>query len=74
MYQAMESEGDPAVIYFIAVVVLGQFLVLNLFIAVLSDSFADRTPPVSTENPKEHIAGKMEVRMGSGAGRRAGPD
>ena len=62
-FQAMDSDGDVVVVYFLVVVVLGVFLILNLFVAVLCDSFADRTPPVSAESP-EDTDGKKDVRAG----------
>jgi voltage-gated sodium channel len=41
MYNYMDSSGIIAAIYFPLLVVLGGFFLLNLFLAVIMESFAD---------------------------------
>ena len=41
MYDGMRTKGDAACLYFILLVVIGNYIVLNLFLAILLDNFAD---------------------------------
>jgi hypothetical protein len=40
MYDAMRTVGSWACLYFIAIVVIGNYVVLNLFLAILLDNFS----------------------------------
>ena len=41
MYDGMRTKGNAACLYFILLVVIGNYIVLNLFLAILLDNFAD---------------------------------
>ena len=41
LYDGMRTKGDAACLYFILLVVIGNYIVLNLFLAILLDNFAD---------------------------------
>lgn len=42
MYDGMRAVGNVAALYYIGLIVAGNFMVLNLFVAVLLASFGDR--------------------------------
>ena len=52
-YQAMASEGKGTYIFFVILIILGVCLILNLFIAVLSDGFSSRRRTVETSSDAE---------------------
>jgi len=42
MYDAMQAEGWTASLYFVAVMVVGNFVILNLFLAILMSNFEEQ--------------------------------
>ena len=40
MYSGMKAKGDAAALYFVFLVILGNYIVMNLFIAILLSSFS----------------------------------
>jgi hypothetical protein len=53
MYDAMAASGSWAALYFVALLVIGNFLVLNLFVAILLTNFGAQD--VSSEYESAHL-------------------
>lgn len=49
MYNYMDSTGVIAVIYFPLLIVLGSFFLLNLFLAVIMESFSSSRTIIETK-------------------------
>ena len=49
MYDGMRATGKLAALYFVALIVVGQFMVLNLFVAVLLSNFGNQGQQESEE-------------------------
>ncbi|CAE8595941.1 unnamed protein product [Polarella glacialis] len=54
MYVAMESTGWVAALYFVPVMIVGNYIILNLFLAVLMDQFA---------KAEQHLALKQQQEL-----------
>lgn len=54
MYNAMRSDAGQIVsgVYFVMWIFIGNFILLNLFIAILLDSFVETEASKEPENPK----------------------
>jgi hypothetical protein len=61
MYDAYISVGFWAFLYFIALVVVGQLIFLNLFLAILMDNFAEAKESVEEEETSK-AANKKAIR------------
>jgi hypothetical protein len=60
MYNAMIAKGNAAVLYFVVLVFLGIYLVLNLFIAILLDGFAGVSQRLLPDTWRtEHMYGEL---------------
>jgi len=56
MYNAMRSDAGQVVssIYFVSWIFIGNFILLNLFIAILLDSFLETDPAEGTSPHDKH--------------------
>ena len=63
MYDAWRSSGGASVIYFIALVVLGNFIVLNLFLAILLGNFEGMEELLSTPAEKNKSSTSFITRI-----------
>ena len=41
MYSGMNATGPTAALYFVVVVIMGSYLIMNLFLAILLQGFSD---------------------------------
>ncbi|KAE8987435.1 hypothetical protein PR003_g23494, partial [Phytophthora rubi] len=53
LYDAIRGNGMFASVYFIVLVVLGDFVLMNLFLALLLDNFATRSDSSASEGPSK---------------------
>ena len=60
MVTGMRAKGDAAALYFIAVVVIGTYLILNLFIAILLASFESRRRALALHAEEEAEAASKQ--------------
>ena len=65
MYDGMRTTGTPAAFYFLLIVILGNYVVLNLFLAILLDKFAggdedDKRKAVDTDEAMQQVADMAE--------------
>ncbi|GFR46010.1 hypothetical protein Agub_g7488 [Astrephomene gubernaculifera] len=56
MYDTMNTVSSWASLYFVAVIVIGNYLVFNLFIAILLDNLHMRIEEKSTEEPPRRVS------------------
>lgn len=61
MYNGIRAQGPAASLFFILVIVVGQYMVLNLFLAVLLSNFDD-------DDEVEGEGGKVKAGSGEAAG------
>jgi hypothetical protein len=69
MYDSMIGAGDLASVYFILLVVVGQLVFLNLFLAILMDNFATAKDAVETQEAanSEMKAQRRSILAGTSA-------
>ena len=70
MYDAMRSVGDIASIYFILLVVIGNYIILNLFLAILLDKFGEDDEDEDEdmlEDDDSKIVNGTDAKQGKGA-------
>jgi hypothetical protein len=65
MYNYMDSSGIIAALYFPLLVVLGGFFLLNLFLAVIMESFADMSSRPVLDPEQEMMMDSMENEEGN---------
>ena len=65
MYNYMDSSGIIAAIYFPLLVVIGSFFLLNLFLAVIMESFADMSSRPVVDPEQELLMESMETEDGN---------
>eukprot|EP01064_Diplonema_japonicum_P039661 TRINITY_DN9_c4_g1_i1.p1 TRINITY_DN9_c4_g1~~TRINITY_DN9_c4_g1_i1.p1 ORF type:complete len:1736 (+),score=356.14 TRINITY_DN9_c4_g1_i1:114-5321(+) len=56
MYNGMRSKSDLAALYFVSLVVVGNYLVLNLFVAVLFSGLAAAEDAMDLSEQENHVA------------------
>ncbi|KAK3261566.1 Caveolin-2 [Cymbomonas tetramitiformis] len=61
MYDAMHSVGNWAVVFFLALVIMGNYVVVNLFIAILLTSFEEHREDLKREALE--VLAKKRVEM-----------
>lgn len=60
MYDGMKSGGYGWCLFFVAVVIVGQMIILNLFLAILMAKFEDASSTISAlEKQKKQVIGAM---------------
>ncbi|RLN47503.1 hypothetical protein BBJ29_000588 [Phytophthora kernoviae] len=71
MYDTIRGNGKFACIYFITLVVLGDFVLMNLFLALLLDNFGadDEEQIKEKQEETKKLAAKMSVMKSSGKGK-----
>ncbi|KAG2529910.1 hypothetical protein BBO99_00000965 [Phytophthora kernoviae] len=71
MYDTIRGNGKFACIYFITLVVLGNFVLMNLFLALLLDNFGadDEEQIKEKQEETKKLAAKMSVMKSSGKGK-----
>eukprot|EP01065_Artemidia_motanka_P052348 TRINITY_DN9431_c0_g1_i1.p1 TRINITY_DN9431_c0_g1~~TRINITY_DN9431_c0_g1_i1.p1 ORF type:complete len:1882 (+),score=565.62 TRINITY_DN9431_c0_g1_i1:528-5648(+) len=67
MWNAMTASGEASAIYFLVLVVCGDFLILNLFLAILIQSFDENVDPQSDDD--DEIAPPETETENGGGGR-----
>ena len=65
MYNYMDSSGIIAALYFPLLVVIGSFFLLNLFLAVIMESFADMSSRPVVDPEQELLMESMETEDGN---------
>ena len=58
MYDCMRAVGNVSCIFFIALVVLGNFIMLNLFLAILLGKFEEISSHLLKKDKIQRIMGK----------------
>ncbi|CAE8684127.1 unnamed protein product [Polarella glacialis] len=71
MYDGMRSTGWPACFYFMTVMIIGNFVVLNLFLAILMASFDNERQKMAESREAEKKAKKVEDDAGPGGSKEA---
>jgi hypothetical protein len=66
MYNGIRAQGPAASLFFILVIVVGQYMVLNLFLAVLLSNFDDDDEEEEEEEDHE----RLDAGIGDAAGAR----
>jgi len=62
MYMSKEAVGTSALMYYVLLVIVGNFLVINLFIAILLSSFEQHREEMMEENRRERKLKKEASR------------
>ena len=64
MYNYMDASGFIAAIYFPILIVLGSFFLLNLFLAVIMESFEEMSSRPVLDAEQELMMDSMETEQG----------
>jgi hypothetical protein len=70
LYDGMSKAGWPLAFFFVCVIVIGDYLLMNLFLAILLSGFGNETPPadeeeVAVESPVAKKPGRIAGLFGS---------
>lgn len=72
MYGAVQKNGWPSALYFIAIVIMGNYIILNLFLAILVEKFdtAGHTSEPFQENGDGLDVSHIPTETSTSSGRR----
>lgn len=68
MYDGMRATNSAAALYFLSIVVIGNYVVLNLFLAILLDKFAGGNEDEENDRPMSLPADSSPVAVNGATG------
>jgi len=72
MYPAMRGGGDLTVLYFISITVIGNFMLFNLFVAIIITGFSENKADILKEEKENAMMAEQDkMRKGPSLGRGA---